>query len=171
MEPVEIIKSTAFILFCMWFFFWCTFKLLHNLQHANIRSLVSECRHIKNKHLIVFFVPISEHEKNRLCKSADYMNLHFKVKWLYNEYCKDLPFFKSRVPEYPAWVNRVLCTHLDKKRRNILQIYNCQACGWLTSSCNSAGGSSHLSFSGWTKMRKFLVTFCTGLWKETKKMG
>ena len=33
---------------------------------------------------------LEEHAQHCLCKTADYMNLYFKVKWLYVTYCKNL---------------------------------------------------------------------------------
>lgn len=29
------------------------------------------------------------------------MNLHFKTKWLYMKYIKDVPPYKGETPEYP----------------------------------------------------------------------
>ncbi|KAL8606645.1 hypothetical protein ACOMHN_025744 [Nucella lapillus] len=48
-------------------------------------------------------IALKEHERERMCKSSEYMNLHFKCKWLYSKYIADVPQYKASVPEYPAW--------------------------------------------------------------------
>ncbi|XP_076804286.1 protein unc-13 homolog B-like isoform X2 [Clavelina lepadiformis] len=44
-----------------------------------------------------------EHAQYKLCNTIQYLNLQFKVKWLYNEYIVALDAFQNVVPEYPSW--------------------------------------------------------------------
>ncbi|KAH9516896.1 Protein unc-13 C [Dermatophagoides farinae] len=46
---------------------------------------------------------LEEHEQRRFCNSLVYMNFHFKIKWFYNTYCKQVTSFKDVIPEYPIW--------------------------------------------------------------------
>ncbi|XP_048250528.1 protein unc-13 homolog B-like isoform X1 [Haliotis rufescens] len=46
---------------------------------------------------------LEDHEKEPICKSSEYMNLHFRVKWLYSKYIAEVPQCKGTVPQYPQW--------------------------------------------------------------------
>ncbi|GFR73847.1 protein unc-13 homolog B [Elysia marginata] len=48
-------------------------------------------------------IALQQHEEEPTCKSSEYMNLHFKVKWLYTKYIADVPQYRGAVPEYPRW--------------------------------------------------------------------
>ncbi|XP_056021803.1 protein unc-13 homolog A-like isoform X9 [Ostrea edulis] len=46
---------------------------------------------------------LKDQEQEKPCKSSEYMNLHFKIKWLYSKFIADVPQYKGTVPEYPRW--------------------------------------------------------------------
>ncbi|KRZ08417.1 Phorbol ester/diacylglycerol-binding protein unc-13, partial [Trichinella zimbabwensis] len=70
-------------------------------QELNIGQLSAAT--MWSQYTIDLKLALEEHSEQRKCKSSDYMNLYFKVKWFYNNYVADIPPYKGTIPEFPVW--------------------------------------------------------------------
>ncbi|KRZ71657.1 Phorbol ester/diacylglycerol-binding protein unc-13 [Trichinella papuae] len=70
-------------------------------QELNIGQLSAAT--MWSQYTIDLKLALEEHSEQRKCKSSDYMNLYFKVKWFYNNYVSDIPPYKGTIPEFPVW--------------------------------------------------------------------
>ncbi|KRY34549.1 Phorbol ester/diacylglycerol-binding protein unc-13 [Trichinella spiralis] len=70
-------------------------------QELNIGQLSAAT--MWSQYTIDLKLALEEHSEQRKCKSSDYMNLYFKVKWFYNNYVADIPPYKGTIPEFPVY--------------------------------------------------------------------
>ncbi|CDW52932.1 Phorbol ester:diacylglycerol binding protein [Trichuris trichiura] len=70
-------------------------------QELNIGQLSAAT--MWSQYTIDLKLALEEHAEQKKCRSSDYMNLYFKVKWYYNNYVSDIPPYKGTIPEFPGW--------------------------------------------------------------------
>uniref|UniRef100_A0A5S6Q862 Phorbol ester/diacylglycerol-binding protein unc-13 n=1 Tax=Trichuris muris TaxID=70415 RepID=A0A5S6Q862_TRIMR len=70
-------------------------------QELNIGQLSAAT--MWSQYTIDLKLALEEHSEQKKCRSSDYMNLYFKVKWYYNNYVADIPPYKGTIPEFPGW--------------------------------------------------------------------
>ncbi|CAH8485788.1 unnamed protein product [Schistosoma rodhaini] len=72
-------------------------------QEVNMGHISALCMWERLSEDIQIALEVHAHTDTRYCKSSDYMNLFFKLKWFYNKHVALIPSQKDIIPEYPRW--------------------------------------------------------------------
>ena len=75
-------------------------KILMNIHHLLFYQLSAST--IWSLFAVDMKYALEDHVEKRMCKSSQYLNCHFRVKWLYKTYVAHVAPYKGQVPEYPA---------------------------------------------------------------------
>ncbi|CAB3982544.1 unc-13 homolog B-like [Paramuricea clavata] len=65
---------------------------------------------------------LKQHEADPKWVTTDYINLHFKVKWFYNEYVGECSTFKKQIPEYSTWFEPFVLRWLEENEKIALDL-------------------------------------------------
>ncbi|XP_018649163.1 putative unc-13 (munc13) [Schistosoma mansoni] len=79
-------------------------------QEVNMGHISALCMWERLSEDIQIALEVHAHTDTRYCKSSDYMNLFFKLKWFYNKHVALIPSQKDIIPEYPR---KVLLTYAE----------------------------------------------------------
>eukprot|EP00108_Taenia_solium_P011468 TsM_000997200 transcript=TsM_000997200 gene=TsM_000997200 len=72
-------------------------------QEANMGLISAYCMWMRLSEDLSAALEQHANSPTRYCKTSEYMNLCFKVKWFYNTRIADVPELKNVVPAYPSW--------------------------------------------------------------------
>ncbi|XP_028399040.1 protein unc-13 homolog B-like isoform X1 [Dendronephthya gigantea] len=60
---------------------------------------------------------LKQHESKPKWATTDYINLHFKVKWFYNEYIANCSIIQEEVPAYSSWFELFVLRWLEENEK------------------------------------------------------